>query len=404
MQWVVDGALQSGRMIGPQSLAAAPGGPLRVDAMPASTNRRALRRLALPAFANAHAHLDLSGVAGETLPHATFADWVAAVVASRRAQSTPASLASAIREGAAALLASGCSAIGDIDSLGSAWSVLSEFPFEGVSYREWLGSPAPGALDSLEQLLEREVAQAGRLRRGISPHAPYSTAPEVYRAAFRCAARLGTPIASHIAESQEEMELLCHRRGGLQQLFERWRVESPRWTGVESGALAAIARLQPPAGFVVIHGNGLSDRELEQCALNRWPLVHCPRSWRYFGHPPAPLRTALRLGVVLALGTDSRASNEGLDLWDELAAWRGADDELADDVLFAAATQGGRTALGLARAELEAGDRATFQLVERRDGGAQEPRTLLAAAVRGELRTVALVIEGVLAWSIDGRE
>lgn len=405
MELEVAGGWRHGGPTGPLRLAFEPGRPLRVA--PSAAGRASPPLLALPAFANAHVHLELSRVHGETLPHADFAEWIEALVAARRAaaESDPVgaeATAAALLEGAAALLACGVSAVGEIDSGGAALATLRTTPLEGVVHRELLGPLSADRLAALDDELAREAAAPpSRLRLGLSPHAPYTAGPELYRLAFERARRHGTPVASHVAESDAEVALLRERRGPLARLFERWRFAVPEWPGVEAGLLAAIAALDPPRGFVVIHGNRLDAGEVALLAARGWPLVHCPRSWRYFGHPAPPLAAALRAGATVALGSDSRASNEGLDLWAELAAWRAADRELPDEALLDAATRGGRRALALADAGLRDGERATFQIVARRDGKAQEPSRLPAAAVRGELRTVALVIEGAFAWRAE---
>lgn len=395
MEIAVDGALVGGRPTGPLRLTFGACAPLALAPLSAAPGTR---RFALPAFANAHSHLDLTAIVGD-LPRRNFTAWIEALVAARRKVQESSGFAPGIGAAIEQLLACGCSAVGDIDSDGSAWQLLAASPLEGVAYREWLGAPSLERQSAATASVVAEARSAPpRWRRGISPHAPYSTTPDCFRAAFAAARAHGLPIASHVGESCEEVELLRSSSGPLQQLFARWQVPVPRWREGGGGPLAALAELGPPRGFVVIHGNELGAADLERCGREGWPLVHCPRSHAWFGHARPALAAAARAGVVLALGTDSRASNEGLDLWAELGCWRAAERELDDAALFAAATRGGRHALQLPPADLAVGDRATFQLVRWRDGSCRDPADLVAAAVRGELETVALVIEGEVAW------
>ena len=53
---------------------------------------------------------------------------------------------------------------------------------------------------------------------------------------------------------------------------------------------------------------------------NKFHVVHSPRSHRYFGHSPFPFKRLTRLGFNVSLGTDSLASNETLDLFEEMRA------------------------------------------------------------------------------------
>lgn len=405
----VDGLWSEGEVRGPTLLRFAPEGAL--ERHPASVgsstaSHAASGLFALPGFVDAHVHLELSSLHGETLPHGSFAEWLAALVARQRTLG-PEERAAAVRSGANELLARGCVAIGDIDSHGGTLVALSDSPLEGVVHREWLGAPSAERLAEFERILaEQQHALASlrvspRRRVGLSPHAPYTTSPELYATLFDWARRYAVPVASHVAESPEELLLLAEQRGPLAELFGRIGFAPPRWLEARAGPLLALAALDPPPGFTVIHGNQLTPAEIARCAARRWPVVYCPRSHAYFGYSRHPTRELLAAGVTVALGTDSRASNFGLDLHAELAAWRALDRSLSDQQLLLAATAAGRCALGLPRAELRAGDAATFQLVRGRERPLRSPDELLPAVVRGGTETVAVWIRGQLAWSAE---
>ncbi len=403
----VDGSLSGCGIGGPQRLTFSADGPLHL-----APRRDGARtgQYALPGFVDAHVHLELSRVRGEEIAHPTFAAWVAALI-ERQRNFGPGERAAAARDGAAQLLANGCVAIGDIDAQGETFAALANSPLEGVIYREWLGSPSAALAAELDRRFGEQAARLERVaasgaerprrRLGLSPHAPYSTSAELYERAFEWSRRHQVPLASHVAESQDELDLLAADRGPLRELFTRLRFAPPRWPRASEGALTAVAALAPPRGFVVIHGNRLRAAEIATCATSGWPVVFCPRSHAYFRYERHPSRELFDAGAIVALGTDSRASNLGLDLHAELAAWRSADAALSDAELFAAATANGRVALGLPRAELMEGDPATFQLVSARDGAPMDSRRLEAAAVRGDLVTEAVFIRGELAWSAE---
>jgi 5-methylthioadenosine/S-adenosylhomocysteine deaminase len=75
--------------------------------------------------------------------------------------------------------------------------------------------------------------------------------------------------------------------------------------------------------------------------------VHCPGTHRFFGRPPVPLEHYRRAGVPVALGTDSPASNEALDMRRELVLLRAAFPRLSPAEAFRMATGNGARALGL---------------------------------------------------------
>jgi cytosine/adenosine deaminase-related metal-dependent hydrolase len=396
MRWVVDSAWIGGTTARGVAFTFEDGRIAAIERVPVPGNGWH----ALPGFVDAHAHLELTSLRGEDLPHATFAEWVDALI-DARSRLDAAGFAAAVRAGARELLASGVVAVGDVDSHGGTLGVLRETPLEGIVYRELVGSPPASAIDRVEHEVVADARGAEKgagLRAGLSPHAPFSTGEAVYRRAFACAARLGVPVASHVAETLEEEELLLRREGPLADLFDRRSFRVPEWPHALVRPFDRLLELAPPRGFVLIHGNHLADADLARCAAHGWPVVFCPESHRYFGHPRHPAVRLLARGGTLALGTDSRASNRALDLWREMACFRASGPDVKDGAILAAATSGGRAALGLEPAELRLGEPATLQLVRTRDGAALDPSRLEEAAVRGELETCHVLVRGRAAF------
>ncbi|MEZ6113340.1 MAG: amidohydrolase family protein [Pirellulaceae bacterium] len=112
--------------------------------------------------------------------------------------------------------------------------------------------------------------------------------------------------------------------------------------------LPATARHRPRS--LVIHGNYLTDDERQFIAeqQGRMTVVYCPRTHAYFGHEPYPLAKLLAAGVPTALGTDSRASNPDLDLWNEVLEVIRRHPQVAPAEVLQMATLNAATALGLA--------------------------------------------------------
>ncbi len=317
-----------------------------------------------PGLIDAHAHLELGGLAAADLPAQDFVEWVRALVAARRAWTRPA-LARAAREGADALLRSGTTAVGDVDSSGAATAALSGHPLRVVAYREWLDLDEPG-----RRLLARRALRGlspGRRRRrlveGLSPHAPYSVGPELLAALARRAARAGAPLAVHWAETQAEGEWLEGGQGPFAALFAR----SPRRAGLD---LLQEAGLLGPR-TALIHGNDPRRDEPARIARAGAVLVHCPGSHAYFDRDPFPLEVYRRAGVCLALGTDSAASNADLDMRREMSLARRAFPDLEPREVWRWATEGGARALGMGGriGVLRPGAQADFVAFEFPGGG-----------------------------------
>ncbi len=348
-------------------------------------------RWLLPTFANAHVHLELSALAGETLPHPGFADWVEQLVQVRR-QWDPTDLRASIDMGVQALLETGTSVVGDIDSTGASLLQLRESPLQGVVFQEVLGISGPERWQQIGELL-RASSSSTDLRAGISPHAPYSTGEDVYARCVSVAREFSIPLASHIAETREEQEFLEHQQGPLQALFDRWSVSRPPWSDPQTAGLSVLLEAKLTPAPLLVHGNYLHPPTFREIARTGAAVVYCPRSHGYFDHPtPHPATRMLEAGVTVALGTDSRASNVGLDMWGEMSAWRCVDAQVSPERILECAIDGGRQALGLPPAQLVAGQPATFQVaaMQRRIS----PERWLEAAVDDGWKTKATVVGG----------
>jgi cytosine/adenosine deaminase-related metal-dependent hydrolase len=128
------------------------------------------------------------------------------------------------------------------------------------------------------------------------------------------------PVAMHLAESSEELQLLAHGDGPFQQLLDERSMWDPTAIPGGTGVLEYLIQMARAPRCLVVHGNYLNGREFEFLAQNhrRMTVVYCPRTHAYFGHRAYPLTKMLAAGVRIALGTDSRASSPDLSLLAEI--------------------------------------------------------------------------------------
>jgi 5-methylthioadenosine/S-adenosylhomocysteine deaminase len=147
------------------------------------------------------------------------------------------------------------------------------------------------------------------------------------------------------------------------------------------------------AADFVAHGVHVDESEVALLAETGTAVVHCPASNMKLASGMAPVQDMLDAGVTVALGTDGAASNNDLDVFDELrdAAMLGklaADDASAvpDRAAVRMATEGGSAALGLDGGRLEPGANADLAVLDL-DAAHLTPRhdlvSHLAYAARG---------------------
>jgi 5-methylthioadenosine/S-adenosylhomocysteine deaminase len=303
--------------------------------------------LLLPGLINTHTHLELTGMGGDP-PEPEFAAWI------RRLREAKAALAaetflSAARRGLADCWAAGVTTVADTGDSGAVVQALAEAGGSGIAYQEVFG-PHPDQYDeSLRGLQGRVEAlsrfAAGRVRLGVSPHAPYTVSGPLYRATAAWAMANALPIAVHLAESPAESALLSSATGSFAEAWRRRGIPMPsplghspvQWLD-EHGVLS-----ERTLCIHVVQATGLDIGRLANAGA---AVAHCPLSNRRHGHGEAPLAALLAARVRVGVGTDSVVSVGELDLLADARAARSLAGLDAAQAL-ALCTRGAARALGL---------------------------------------------------------
>jgi cytosine/adenosine deaminase-related metal-dependent hydrolase len=264
----------------------------------------------IPGLVNAHTHLEFSnlekplGEPGMSLPW-----WIRAVIEHRACAPGDDSRACGVKES----IRWGVTTIGNIETQSS---MLGSSLVNIAAYYE---------LRAMRQAGIEASAQQARLAyssdfAGLSPHAPYTVHQRLLEIAIELMQKRGGQLVMHLAESREELQLLQTSQGPFRDLLEERGWWEPGAIRLGARPLDYIEELSKVSRSLVIHGNYLDDEEIRCLAAyrDRMSVVYCPRTHAYFRHEPYPLSHLWEVGVRVALGTDSRASNPDLDLRQEM--------------------------------------------------------------------------------------
>jgi cytosine/adenosine deaminase-related metal-dependent hydrolase len=320
----------------------------------------------LPGFVNTHTHLELSAFQGFTRPSG-FAHWMLRLLLAR-GRLDPTDYQASALWGAYECLRCGTTSVGDTAYDGPAVArAAREAGLRARVYQEVFGlddAVLSAAMERLEGAIDRirnEATGATRtaatwaaatqegatpaavplVEAGVSPHAPYTVSARLYREAARFARRAGLRLATHVAESAAEVELLAKGTGAIPQTYRAARMwNAGGWTppGVSpvSHVLGADA-LGPQT--LVIHAVQVDGTDIGTLAASGAAVAHCPRSNARLRCGSAPVGAFLAAGVPVGLGTDSLASNDSLDMFVEMrAALRAAAERAAAGDSVAALT------------------------------------------------------------------
>lgn len=309
----------------------------------------------LPGLVNAHCHLDYTDMAGQVLPQKKFSDWLLSVTAGKGGWGYS-EFAESWLNGAKMLLRTGTTTVGDIEMIPELLpEVWTATPLRVISFLEMTGvkSRRPPT-EILREALEKIISlPAGRCHAALSPHAPYSTTPELLRIAAQAAFSHNLRVATHVAESDQEFEMFTQAKGTMHDWIARsGRDMSDCGLGSPVQHLERQGALHPD--LLAIHANYLAAGDAKLLARRRVSVVHCPRSHRYFQHRPFPFAELASAGVNICLGTDSlisvykaRKQQVELNMFEEMRAFATAHPSVPDPAILEMATVNGAHALGL---------------------------------------------------------
>jgi 5-methylthioadenosine/S-adenosylhomocysteine deaminase len=220
----------------------------------------------------------------------------------------------------------------------------------------------------------------------VAPHAPYTVSEEHLKAWRALSDKTGAPLVIHISETRKEVDDLTKSKGARPVDY-----------------LARIGFLNNRV--VAAHMVFPSPEEIEVLKRLGVGVVHNPQSNMKLASGVAPVPQMLKADIRLGLGTDGAASNNDLNMWEEMdtaaklhKVFSGDPKVVSAEEAFELATVRGARALHMERdiGSLEVGKRADFCIVDLDDLN-QTPfyniySQLVYATKADDVRTV--VVEG----------
>ena len=189
----------------------------------------------------------------------------------------------------------------------------------------------------------------------IAPHAPYTVSEDHLKAVRAFSDRTGAAIVTHVSETKRELDDSIKAKGASPVAYlERIGFLSER---------VIAAHMVWPQGS-----------DIEILKKRRVGVVHNPQSNMKLASGVAPVPKMMEEGVLLGLGTDGAASNNDLNMWEEMdtvaklhKVFSGDPKVISAQQAFELATIRGAQALHLEKeiGSLEVGKRADLLLIER---------------------------------------
>ena len=393
---------------------------------PEATDENFGEAVIMPGFVNAHSHLEITAMRGflDDVEEDFYA-WLIKLTTTRADKLTAKDIEISALAGALEGARAGVTCFGDIGRFGKAgFEALKQVGLRGVLFQETEFSPKSEEAENhfaklKDKFLALKETETALVKVGISPHAPYTVSRKLFEKITEYALCENIKITIHAAESNQEKEFFLTGEGFFAELYQKLNLEwnAPKTSEIEYLAEIGVLRAKP----LLAHCVKVSESDIDLIAESATRIAHCPKSNAKFGHGIAPLEMFLDKKVCVGFGSDSMASNNTCDIFEEarfatLFARNSAGKKrfLHAREIIETATLGGASALGLENeiGTLQTGKQADL-IVVALDNIAQLPvhdiySTLLFASGARDVRLTMVAGETVfrngMAAKIDEEE
>jgi 5-methylthioadenosine/S-adenosylhomocysteine deaminase len=313
--------------------------------------------LVIPGLVNAHTHVAMTLLRGYADDKPLDA-WLQEDIWPVEAELTPEDIRAGARLGILEMIRSGTTAFSDmyfhVPEIAAAVEesgIRAVLGHTAITVGKDEDASRADCQQSLDTALELDGAADGRISTTFQPHS-LTTVDEQYLREFVLEANeADLPIHFHANETANEVDPLVEEYG-----------ERPLEYADDVGLLGGDS--------FIAHGVHTDATEHALLAERGTAVVHCPASNMKLASGMAPVQDMLDAGVTVGIGTDGAASNNDLDMFDEMrdAAMIGklaADDASAVDAptVVDMATQGGADALGIDSGRIDTGANADLAVL-----------------------------------------
>lgn len=273
----------------------------------------------LPALVNAHTHLVYTVFRG-LADDADFVTWIEKNILPLDIPSRESECRESARLGIGKCFRNGITAIGEQHYTAWGRDAMIEGGMKGVFFYEVFGLGTLNLTQSVprhRRIIESVVGEStDRVRAGVAPHAPFTVTPPMAKMAVEMSEKHRLPITTHIAETRDELELFLRGDG---------RFVNPR----RAARYPGLNKKQTPLEYfdelgiltprtILVHGVYLSNSDLDTIAERGCTLVTCPTSNAKLGTGIARVGAWTKRGIPVCIATDSPASGETYDLFEEM--------------------------------------------------------------------------------------
>ena len=316
----------------------------------------------MPGLVNCHTHSAMTGLRG-IRDDSNLHEWLEDYIWPAEAEFTPEMTTKAVKEALTEMLQSGTTTFNDMYNPNGV--DIAEI-YEAVKASKMRCYFSPTLFSSEAETTAETIArtravieiikdyQDPNFKVMVAPHSPYSCSRDLLEASLELAKEENIPLHIHVAETQEESGIILKRYGKRPLAF-----------------LDELGYLDHKAVFA--HGVELNEAEITRLADSQVAIAHNPISNLKLASGIAPVVQLQKAGVAVGIATDSVASNNNLDMFEEgrtaalLQKMKSGDaSQFPIETALKALTIEGAKVLGMANeiGSLEVGKQADFLVIQ----------------------------------------
>ncbi len=303
----------------------------------------------MPGLVNVHTHLELSMMKGKIEEGLPFSEWAYRVI-TQRALFNDETVKQACHDAIKQLIDSGTVAVGDIANHHTlSVPMLKASGLLAHVFHEVTGFPGDIAAQRLSEFQQRLPTHPHpTVSESVTPHALYSVSTRLLQLVDQQARERRNRLSIHLAESSDEKQFLETGSGPMKDMIQKLGRWDEKWKvpGSTPVGYAEFLGLLGPH-LLAVHAVHVSDADIERLGRSEAHVCLCPRSnLKINVGGSAPARKLIDSGISICLGTDSLASNDDLDLWNEARAFRRMEPSVSSSEVLQCMTLNGASALG----------------------------------------------------------
>ena len=319
----------------------------------------------MPGLVNCHTHSAMTGLRG-IRDDSNLHEWLEDYIWPAEAEFTPEMTTKAVKEALTEMLQSGTTTFNDMYNPNGV--TIAEI-YEAVKASKMRCYFSPTLFSSEAETTKETIArtraiieiikgyQDPNFKVMVAPHSPYSCSRDLLEASLELAKEENIPLHIHVAETQEESGIILKRYGKRPLAF-----------------LDELGYLDHKAVFA--HGVELNEAEIARLADSQVAIAHNPISNLKLASGIAPVVQLQKAGVTVGIATDSVASNNNLDMFEEgrtaalLQKMKSGDaSQFPIETALKALTIEGAKVLGMEAeiGSLEVGKQADFLVIQPQD-------------------------------------